>query len=209
MFTEVLSEKLQKCLALLGKTPEIKPFYLAGGTGLALHLGHRVSFDLDFYTPESFDNRKLMEALSKMGNLAVEQRLKDTFMGSLGNAKISFFKYAYPLLAEPKDFVGVRIAGISDIACMKLEAVGSRGIKRDFVDLYEICRTKFSLEQVFELFQKKYGGVKFSLVHLARSLTYFEDAEESEMPKMLKEIKWSEVKKFFEQEAVKLSRKLF
>lgn len=209
MFTEVLPENLQKCLALLGETPEISPFYLAGGTGLALQLGHRVSYDLDFYTPESFDNRKLVYALSKKGKLEVEQRVKDTFLGSLDNARISFFKYPYPLLEKPTKFKGVKIAGIKDIACMKIEAIGSRGIKRDFVDLYEVCQTTLSLEELFKLFQKKYRGVDFSLVHLARSLTYFEDAEASEMPKMLKKISWEEVKRFFEEEAVKLSQKLF
>lgn len=30
----------------------IQRFYLAGGTGLALHLGHRFSIDLDFFSQE-------------------------------------------------------------------------------------------------------------------------------------------------------------
>lgn len=208
MFTKVLSKTTKSNLALLGKLPEIKPFYLAGGTAAALQLGHRVSLDLDFYTPKSFDNRLLTRALSQKGKLEVWQRLRNTLTGTLNGGQLSFFKYPYPLLFKTKDFLGVRVADIKDIACMKVDAVGSRGIKRDFVDLYEICQQVLPLEEIFKLFAKKYAGVNYSLFHLLRSLTYFVEAEKSEMPKMLKKVSWEEIKRFFESEVKKISRRL-
>lgn len=36
-------------------------FTLAGGTGLALQIGHRISVDLDFFTLHAFDSVELFE----------------------------------------------------------------------------------------------------------------------------------------------------
>ena len=53
MFEQVLSPRTRKNLALVARTPLAGQFYLAGGTAVALHLGHRMSYDLDFFTPQS------------------------------------------------------------------------------------------------------------------------------------------------------------
>ncbi len=53
MFQEVLSEKAQDLIDKI--TGQISSFYLAGGTALALQLGHRVSEDLDFFIDKAFD----------------------------------------------------------------------------------------------------------------------------------------------------------
>jgi len=42
--------------------------YLAGGTALSLFLGHRISIDLDFFTPNDFLATPLSEDLNQLGS---------------------------------------------------------------------------------------------------------------------------------------------
>ena len=43
----------------------------------------------------------------------------------------------------------------------------------------------------------------FQLIHIQKSLVYFEDAERDPMPRMLKELGWEVVKKYFVDEVKK------
>ncbi len=49
---EVLAPAQRRVLGRLGPVLTARGYYLAGGTALALHLGHRRSVDLDWFTPE-------------------------------------------------------------------------------------------------------------------------------------------------------------
>jgi hypothetical protein len=91
---------------------------------------------------------------------------------------------------------GFGLARLPDIAAMKLEAIGSR---KDFVDLYVLCRT-FTLVEVFRLAEAKYRGAGYDRYHWLRSLAYFADAEAQPMPEMVDQLSWSEVRRFFEAE---------
>ena len=90
---------------------------------------------------------------------------------------------------------------------MKMVAIMDRGTKRDFVDLYEIMNRGRSTEDIFIYYQKKYNLLKENQYSIIRSLQYFDDAEDSEMPKMIKPVSWEEVKDFFAKETVQLARK--
>ena len=46
---ETIPPSVEKALAMLDAVGVSTGFYLAGGTGLALHLGHRRSEDLDLF----------------------------------------------------------------------------------------------------------------------------------------------------------------
>lgn len=209
MFIERLPKNVQSNLALLGKSPATKDFYLAGGTACALWLGHRISVDLDFFTKEHFKVEKLKQELKKIGEVTVEQESEDTFNGKLGDLKVSFFLYPYPLLNPCNKFQGLQIADLVDIACMKIDAISSRGTRRDFIDLYFICREGRSLRELRRAFDKKYEGTGYSKVHIIKSLTYFVDAErEEEMPRMLVPVDWQKIKSFFEGEVRKIGGEL-
>jgi len=65
MFTKAISTETKTALALLGKSNLLKDAYLAGGTALALQLGHRLSFDLDFFTSTEFDSLETATKLQK------------------------------------------------------------------------------------------------------------------------------------------------
>lgn len=208
MFIETLPEATRQSVELLGEKKITRGFYLAGGSALALHLGHRTSVDLDFFTPRSFDALALSRRLAQAGAFVQEQRKKDTLLGTFAQVKVSFFRYSYPLIVPTATLLNTAIASVSDIGAMKLDAIGTRGKKRDFIDLYFIYRAGHSLEDVLDWYREKYKGVEVNLVHYIKALTYFEEAEADPMPRMLKRVTWEQVKRFFEKEAPPLLRKV-
>lgn len=207
MFSETLSEDARKSLALLGRGVLPKNSYMAGGSALALMLGHRISIDFDFFTDIEFSSEELALQLSKIGKFEVSEIAHDTLLGAFNDIKFSLFHYKYPLVFPTNDFWGVRIADKRDISAMKIAAVMDRGTKKDFIDLYFLVKEGISLEKCFEYYEQKYGALANNIYSIITSLSYFNDAETSEMPKMIKMIKWEEVRKFFETEAVRLGRK--
>jgi len=208
MYVESISATVQANLELVGQTPLAAQFYLAGGTAIALHLGHRHSYDLNFFTLAPFDQGTPRRFPSSLGSLAVEQESDGTFLGTLNNVRISFFIYPYSLLALPELLGTVRIAALDDLAVMKLDAIAARGKKRDFIDLYFMCRDFRPLGEMLPLVGQKYKGVKYNLPHLLKSLVYFEDAKADPMPQMIEPVSWPDVRRFFEQEARALFRRL-
>jgi hypothetical protein len=89
-------------------------------------------------------------------------------------------------------------------AQVEVSAIAGRGTRRDFVDLYVATR-KYGLPQMLEWFQRKYQRTSTSMVHVLKSLAYFEDAEKDPMPDLLAPLAWDEVKRFFSHEAARLS----
>jgi hypothetical protein len=108
---------------------------------------------------------------------------------------VTFLQYQYPLL-RPLNYwseMGCNLASLEDLACMKLSAVAQRGARKDFCDIYALGKKFFSLQEMLDLYQKKFnirdvGSVLYGLV-------YFDDAESERMPRMLWDVNWGEIKK--------------
>ncbi len=210
MFEETLPKTTRHYLDLLAQKDISKPFYLAGGTAVALHLGHRISVDFDFFTPESFDVNYLEDELKTFSEYRRERLAKDTLLGTLEDVRISFFRYRYNLLEPPVSFLGTQILQLPDLAAMKIEAIGQRNVKRDFMDLYFIVhQAGISIENALEYHKAKYTGLDINYGHIILSLGYFDEADDDAMPQMLKPAKWEEVKKYFQFESRLLSQKGF
>lgn len=183
MFPECLTSETMKCLENISESKilEEKGFYLAGGTGLALQLGHRLSEDLDFFTVQNLSPSEIISRF-KDQEVKIIDEAPNTLYLLFKNQKISFFHYPYPPLYSFAFFKNCLIANYLDIAAMKLIAISQRGAKKDFVDLYFIITEKnLSLPMLFNILEKKYP-VKYSKLHILRSLTFFEDAECEPMP---------------------------
>ncbi len=211
MFEEVLSKNAKNSLELLGKSKLLDSAYLAGGTALALQLGHRYSYDLDFFTPKRFNERILVQRMAKLSsNFELEKKAQGTILGYLGKTRFSLFFYEYPLLFKPHKFLGVNVADIRDIAAMKIAAIADRGTKRDFIDLYFIVNKVrvITLEESLQLYDKKFRALSQNKIHILKSLVYFEDAEQDKLPKMIKPIRWAKIKEFFIEEQKKITKKL-
>ncbi len=125
MFEETLISGAKENLALLGESGILKDAYLAGGTAVALLLGHRISVDFDFFTTQDFVPAIFSSELSKLGLFEEEQASKGTVLGKFKGVKFSLFIYRYPLLYPTLKYLSLEIADIRDIAAMKIEAVSS------------------------------------------------------------------------------------
>ncbi len=91
---------------------------------------------------------------------------------------------------------GVEIASLKDLSAMKLDAIVSRGTKRDFIDLYFLTK-KFGRDQLFEYYGQKYGHLEDRELMIRKALVYFTEADGDEMPRMLVPINWEEIKTYF------------
>ena len=209
MLHDILTEAQQTLLELLSRIPEVRTYYLAGGTALALHLGHRRSRDFDFFRAKDFVPQDLLSELRGATEVDVLQEGAGTLTAKLDGIPVSFFHYDYPLLCPLHESPwGLLLADPEDVAAMKLSALAGRGSRKDFVDLYVYAKQIASLEQLFERFQEKYRGVNIDPYHLLRSLTFFDDAEAEPMPDMLKATSWDEMKLFFRAEGARLFHSL-
>lgn len=199
---EVLDEATERTLREL-QPSVLGPFYLAGGTGLALRLGHRRSRDLDFFLAGPLDEEALLQELQDLEGFSLVAKAPHTLHAVIQGTKVSFLEYAYPVLFPFEMYLSAKVADPRDIACMKISAIASRGTKRDFVDLYAASQ-RFGLPRLLDLFKEKFARLRYSLVHVLKSLTYFEDADRDPMPDMLVPLCWGEVKEFFVREASRL-----
>lgn len=125
--------------------------YLAGGTALSLLPGHRISVDLDFFTPNDFLATPLSEDLSRLGPYVPIDVKNNSLICKVKDVQFSLFNYGYPLLGPFEFFSNVSIASLRDIGAMKVVAIGDRGARKDFYDLYAILNdTSIKVEDILK-----------------------------------------------------------
>jgi hypothetical protein len=208
---EALTAETRNAFHLVSGLPFVQRFYLAGGTGLALHLGHRFSVDLDLFSPDSDavgpDERAVLRNALEEPSLAITYDADMTFVANWRGVGISFFRLSlYPLVQPPLFLDGVPIASLAEIGAMKLAAIIDRGTRKDLVDLYTILQ-HVSLDDLFQVAAVKYARVRTFAISATRALAYFDDAEALPMPRMLDRTPWTKMKRFLERQAVEVGSK--
>ena len=200
--TDVLPANVRRALDYLGGRTWLKrtSWYMAGGTALALQVGHRTSQDLDFFNPKEFSPQVLVKKFSSK-DWKTKVLREGTVYGSLLGAKASFIFYPFFLPKEsPLFYESVRVLHAKDIAVMKVVAISQRGTKRDFIDLFWYCLNREPLLSVIGRLRKQYPHMQHNYHHIIKSLAYFEDAESDPMPEIFFGATWADVKKFFQKE---------
>lgn len=202
MYTAVLPAASGELLAALTVHAgvELNGWVLAGGTGLALQLGHRISEDFDFFRTQGMETGALFAALGEAAPCTTLHADERTLTVLMLGVKLSFFQLSDPFLFPAVPYAFFSVADLRDIALMKLLAATNRGSRRDFVDLYTILRSGPSLHDYLRLLPRKYGHGRLNPYQVVMSLTYFDDAEAEPMPHMLVPFDWSECKEFFVRE---------
>jgi hypothetical protein len=211
-FPEAITPGCQTALTHLRRQPWLAIYYLAGGTALALQIGHRISTDLDWFTPthllESAERDRLRSQLIATGAYGERSEQDGQLYGQIAGADVSFIYQHHPLLEPTVDYDGVPLASPIDIGIMKLSAISSRGTRRDFIDLY-CLRDIAPLERLLQLAEVKYADRPSFLDIAVRALAYFSDAEQQPMPRLLwKNVQWTDVVKYSEAGAKWLTRYL-
>lgn len=206
-FTEILA-----CL------PDKDQFYLAGGTALSeYYLGHRLSFDLDYFTgtenliqPLSYQ----IETVCQKRGLALKViRRFSTFVELLvernnESLKVDFaldspYRFQSPVLSSE----GIYINDYPDLRADKLLAYFGRAEPRDAVALYFILQ-KESPELLLEQAAKKDTGFDdyFFAIALNRCENFPDEVERWPV-KMLQPFEPRELKRTFLDWAVRLMDK--
>ncbi len=190
----VTASTLELLIALQNES-ELKNFYLAGGTSLSLQIGHRKSIDLDFFSLYDFDTSNLQEFLEDKYDFKTDYSSKNTLKGSIQNIKIDFICHKYQLVNPIIEKENTRLYSIKDIAAMKLNAIAGNGTRtKDFIDIYFILKNN-SLFELLEAYKIKYSSR--NILHVIKSLNYFEDIKTDDWPQMILEqnLKLNKIKK--------------
>jgi hypothetical protein len=197
-FPAGLAPEADSLLARLAAPLAAAELYLAGSAALALYLGHRPVRDLDLMAmanrltpPERRD--LLRELLAIEPTLRVETA-RDGYLALRGPEAVALrlYFYPYPLAAPPELHHGVEVASAVDLGLMKLGALISRGGRRDFVDLYLLCR-RLPLARLLEASSDKFGHVGDFPLQALKALADFSDAEGEPMPRLAEPLAWEEV----------------
>ena len=200
MYWNIIDEDRYKLLKNITEKISISNYYMIGGTALSIQLGLRESYDFDFCVSENFNNELLLKELQELGKIEVKQNQKGTCDIILNDVQVSFFYYPNPVINEfvkIKEMPKLKIASTLDIAVMKVVAIGGRGAKKDFFDLYNIMNKNIiTIDELAKGLIKKCGA-NINYANVIMGLSYFEDAEQEILPKTFVEYNWEEIKRFF------------
>jgi predicted nucleotidyltransferase component of viral defense system len=196
LFYKTIDTKTLELLKSIQKIELFKELRLVGGTSLALQIGHRISIDLDLFGEINADKNTITETLNKLGNLKIIHFSKNVSIYALNDVKIDIVNYSYPWIKESINVDNLKLANIQDIAAMKLAAITGRGSKKDFIDLFFLLK-RYSLKELFAFYNQKFHDGSTFLV--LKSLSYFLDADDELMPKMIINTDWETVKQFIKK----------
>ncbi|MEW6663984.1 MAG: nucleotidyl transferase AbiEii/AbiGii toxin family protein [Thermodesulfobacteriota bacterium] len=213
MFTQAISPPLLTLIERLNSIPEMASSYLGGGTALALQLGHRRSEDLDFFFPKRLETASYLVALQReVTDIVVLNQTPAHIEILIQGTKLDLIRerisprFAFiPVYPQTLD---LKMADARDIGRMKLLAIGSRGSKKDFVDLFCLTRDVVTLESLIATVEGEHKEVKYSRLLFLKGLLDFEEADQEPDPMMIWEWSWDEIKQGLRDEVRLIARKL-
>ncbi len=171
---------------------------LVGGTSLALQYGHRSSVDLDLFGDIPEEDFVFIDILEQFGKVQGQKTTKLIKSFVIDGIKVDFVNYSrYPWIDDAIFENGLCLASPKDIAAMKISAIEGRGSKKDFIDLYFLLQ-HYSFAEILGFYTQKYP--QYSMFRTRMALTYFEDAENQETPKMFNNVDWKTVKEKIAEE---------
>jgi hypothetical protein len=198
MFDEALSPAARALLGDFNSELARMEFYLAGGSGLALQLGHRVSEDLDFFSARRFAPDVLSRYLETKGEYQETLSSPGTLYCRLNGVKLSFIHYPAALYYPAVHYGSARLADWRDILAEKFKTLSQRGSRKDFYDIYAaFALGNLTVAQGVEILRNRFAGAGLNYYHILKSLVYFDDAETEPEPVRLRPVAWSQVKAFF------------
>lgn len=196
----------EKGKTLFPALPRFDNFYLVGGTALALQIGHRVSVDFDLFSEQELSSglfskiKRVFKDLSIITTYSSSEQINV----SIDGVSFTFLAYPYPVIEPLKEYRGVKVASVAEIAAMKSFAIGKRLAYKDYVDWYFMLKGgHVNLQQVFEISENKFGGAFNDRLFLSQ-LASFEDIQTTKIDFLGEEVPREEIRKFLEQEVKKV-----
>jgi hypothetical protein len=209
---ESLAPRAQELLPRLAAGAWAEDFYLAGSAALALYTGHRPVADLDLMSNAnrlaSPQRRDLLGELLAADPTTAVETARDGYLSTRlaeGSVGLRLFYYPYPLVGPFEEISGLAVASAADLGLMKLGAIISRGTRRDFVDLYLLCR-ELPLARLFALAEDKFGHVRDFPLQALKGLADFSEVEGEPMPRLARPHAWAEEEAWVRAEVRELGR---
>jgi len=203
MHLEAITSKAKK---LLGKLQSFPEYYLAGGTALALQIGHRISADFDFFRQGHSSENVLAQAENTFKDegfkIIINQESQLTL--SIEGIEVSFINYPFPVFSGLIDYKGIKVLPSLEVAAMKAYTLGRRATLKDYIDLYFVVKGKIgTLEEIIKLSEKKHAD-NFNSRLFLEQLIYLEDIKEESIEFLGESVSKDEICSFFEQRIKKL-----
>ena len=199
MNPEAISLKRQKIFQKLKNFPQ---FYLAGGTALALQIGHRMSDDFDLFSEKDIPAELLekVEKIFKESTIDIITNHSEQLSLIIDQTKVDFVKYPFPLILNLIEYEEVKIIKISEIAATKAYTIGRRATYKDYIDLYFILSEKHSsLPEIIKISKEKFKE-HFDPKLFLEQLVYLEDIQEEPIQFLKKKVGKKELEDFFQEE---------
>lgn len=189
---EVLSDDQQKLLPLIRVFYD--KFYLAGGTAIALQLGHRRSMDFDLFSSRKIDQRKIRSAIVKKHRIrSVIIDNQDEYTVVVDGVKLTFLFYPFKVRPAKRLDDYIRLPDLASLAAMKAYALGRRAKWKDYVDLYWIMEKQDGIAPIIEKAEAIFKA-EFNEKNFRQELAYFKDIDYTEEVDWLEGFKISDKK---------------
>jgi hypothetical protein len=178
MHKEVLSINQLELLPLLSKFR--REYYLAGWTAVALYIGHRRSIDFDLFKHSQLNNKKIITVFDESSHqYVVNLRIKEQMNLTVLDVKFTFLEYPFSLSPTNRFGENIRLPELIDLAAMKAYALGRISKWKDYVDLYFLLKSYFTIGQISlratEIFDQLFSEKLFRA-----QLSYFQDIDYAE-----------------------------
>ncbi len=203
MYPDILNKKQIELLELCKVFK--REFYLAGGTAIALQIGHRSSIDFDFFKKSAINPKKVIDKIEKAGyDHSIVRATSDQLDVFVNDVKLTFLHYPFEVEAKQKMDNYFRTPELISLAALKAYALGRRSKWKDYVDLYILINRHFSINDI-SLKAGEIFGQLFSEKLFRSQLSYFDDIDYSEP------VIWSghefsadEIKAFLEEKSTEI-----
>ena len=198
MHREVLTKRAAELFGSLSRFPG---FYLAGGTALALQIGHRVSVDFDLFSDKDIEPPllpRVQRVFSDAASIAPLINNSDELTLLVDDVKITFLKYPFPTFDPFVIFDRMPLLSVREIAATKAYTIGRRGAYKDYTDLYFILSEQHvTLTDIIDVAEKKFG-FEFNSRLFLEQLVFLDDVEDINIEFLKTPVTRAELLSFFE-----------
>ena len=166
-WSDILSPDMREVWPILQKATKGIDGCLMGGTALAIHLRHRISYDLDYMTHKDFSGDHLARRLTaSAGDIEVDASGPDQMHARVKGVLVQVFRTPHrganpghvETLKRPFEIDGLPVASLPDLLASKLDVIMYRPKLRDYIDLMAMDMAgPYTLEDGLRFHMKRYG----------------------------------------------------
>lgn len=203
MHLEALTEEGKKLFSSLAK---FDGFYLAGGTALALQVGHRVSADFDLFRAEPVDKTLLakIKRVFPTANISPLVNNPEELSVYVSGVKFTFLHYPFPVLEPLVNYNNLDLLSPRELAATKAYTIGRRGDYKDYADMYfYLTSVENDLSRVIALARRKYGP-EFNDRLFLEQLVFLDDIAETKLQFLKPAPDKQTISNFFQNRVAKL-----